>query len=554
MSKTISLFKTLFNSWYGISNFKYKASKDKKEVLKFVGLILVIALSILPILIGYILFIDSSYAGLHEFGQAGAIITIGVVISSTVVLIFGIFVVISAFYFTDDTEQLVSMPFKPWQILGAKLGVVLTSEYLTSIPILLPPLIIYGTKTGAGILYYLYSIIALLVVPIIPLCIVSIISMIIMRVVNIGKKKDLLSIIGAILGIFIILGIQVAIQKTASQGDPEKIKALFFSENGLISSIAAAYPPGAWISMALIKYKTLGGLLYLILFLAISSIFIFAFLYFGQKLFFGGLLGLKESEAKRKKVSDRELSNELVSRGKISAVFWKEFKILNRVPSFFVNCALPSFLLPAIFIITFIFAGEESLKELSFLNKGNPILLTLGVVGINVFTIAANMTSPTAISREGNEFYISKYIPVSPKEQLLGKAIHAFVITETGVILTTLSFGFILKMDILYTFIAIIISTIASLSIIEISLIIDLFRPYFNWNNPQKAVKQNLNGVLSMFLNFLWSVLIIFLVGKFIKNSTFAYLTLIISFLVLGIVFYKVLISFGTKRYGEIEN
>jgi ABC-2 type transport system permease protein len=101
--------------------------------------------------------------------------------------------------------------------------------------------------------------------------------------------------------------------------------------------------------------------------------------------------------------------------------------------------------------------------------------------------------------------------------------------------------------------ISFIIATLAGIPIMEIGFMIDLFRPLLVWDNPQKAVKQNLNCIISMFFNILWVGVIIYVVGNFITNFMLAYITLAIIFIVLGILLYSLLMKYAEKRYYEIE-
>lgn len=555
MKKLASLFKILFNSWYGISSFKDRASKNKAEILKFIGLTAVIIISIAPILAGYIAFMINFYNTFVMMGQPGVIITMGIVASSLVVLLFGFLFVISTFYFTKDMEHLISLPLNPSTILGAKFGVILSTEYITEFPIVLPPVIIYGIKSGAGLLYYIYCAIGLLAIPVIPLCLTSIIAVVIMRFTNIGRKKDLFSIIGGIIGVFLILGLELLLQRTAVSGNTEMITRVLFSNNGLINTLARDFPPSKWISLALINYNSFEGFLNLLIFLAVSVIFVVLFGFMGEKLFLSGFLGSHEVEAQRKKVDEKHLSEEITARSKVWAIFWREFKIMNRVPIFFMNCVFVVFLVPIIFIIMPIMGGDEMSREFALLlHAPNGVYIaTLAAIGLGIFTSVANMTAPTSISREGSEFFVSKYIPVSPKEQILGKYFHAIAIALSGDILTVIAIWFILKLSFANLVLILIVSGLAAAPITAISLSIDLFKPYLNWDNPTKAVKQNINGIAAMLLNTLWNAGLLFAAGNFIKNPAVSYSVIMAVYILLGVLTYKILISYANRRYRELE-
>lgn len=555
MKKTIALFKIIFNTTYGISSLKYKSSKNNMEMLKAAGIIILIIFSLSPMMAGYIYYMNISYDGLAMLGQPGAIITLGIVASSIMVLFFGFFYVISTFYFTSDTEHLVSLPLRASQIIGAKFSVILISQYLVAIPLALTPVLVFGFKSGAGFLYYIYAIVGMLVIPIIPLCLTSVLAIMLMRLVNLGKKKDLFTTIGGIVALALMLGVQMYIQRAAVSGNPEQINSMLFAQNGLINTVAKVFPPAGWISIGLINYGSLNGLLYMMLFLGAAFACLVGFGYMAEIFFLGGYLGSKEIHAKRKKLNEGQLVKGVGTRSKISAIFWREYKILNRVPIFFMNNVLIVIIVPVIFLMMYFTTGSNAMGELKSMISSSDAAYVVSLVaaGIAIFTISANLTPPTSLSREGAQFFISKYIPVSPKEQILGKALHSLMLTGVGNVLIVATLGFMLKMSVINIIISFTIATAASVPIIEIGLIIDLFRPLLVWDNPQKAVKQNMNGVISLFFNTLWAEGLLFLIGNFISNALLTYVLLILIFTLLGIVLYKVLMGYANKRYADIE-
>lgn len=555
MKKTAALFKILLNSTYGISSFRYRASKNRREILKLAGLLTLIVLSLTPVLLGYVLYMAASYKALKAYGMQAAVITVGVVFSSSLVLFFGLFYVISTFYFSNDMEHLITLPLMPYQILGAKFGVVLVSEYITLVPVVLPPVIIYGAGEDAGILYWAYSLIGMLFIPVVPLCIASIIAVVVMRFTNIGKRRDLYRIIGGVAAIFVIMGVQFYIQRAAVSGDAEKIRSILFSKEGLINSVASTFPPAAWITRALVQYNSINGLVFLALFMATSVVFLMAFEYVGEKFFLGGYVGSSEVVAVRKHISEERLIKKTSARSRVAAIFWREFKILNRVPVFFINNVLPIVLVPFIFVMVYFLSESSEISALMEIAQSpdGMYMISLIAAGIAVFTSVANMTPSTSFSREGAQFFVSKYIPVPPREQIMGKALHSLALMSAGDLLACVTIGFIIRMPFAYILGGLLISVFASIGIIEIGLMIDLRKPLLAWDNPQKAVKQNINGVISMFINMLWTGIMLFAAGKFISNPVLGYLILSGGFLLVDFIMYKMLMLYAEKRYEDIE-
>ena len=556
MNKAVSLFKILFNTAYGISSLKYKAKKDRKEIFKFAGIIAILIISFSPIIAGYSFFMAKAYGMLSEInGQGGAIITLGVATSCVIILFFGFFYVISIFYFTNDTEYLVSLPLKPSYILGAKFSIVLLAEYLFEIPLVLPPVIVYGINSKASVLFWIYSVMDIALMPLIPLSIASILSILVMKATNIGKRRDLFRIIGMIISIFAILGVEFYIQKMSISENPQEIMKKIFAENGLINQMSSIFPPSAWISLSLVKSGVAEGFLYMILFVAASIAFVCLFLYLGEMLYFGGYIGSSETASKRKKINEAELNGEIKTKSKVMAIFWREFWILLRVPAFFINNVLPIVLVPSIFILTYLFTGRLAMNNNENLisNVNGSYISSIVVLCITLFSVVFNMTPPTSLSREGSDFYISKYIPVTPKEQIQGKMVHSLVLMIVGNIFCTVALGAIAKLSFINIFTIFVISTLSSVCVTEIGIFIDVFKPLLVWDDPQKAVKQNMNGLVSGFFNLLWNGVLIFIVVKWLKNITLGYLLLVAVYAVLGAFLYPLLINYASRRYVKIE-
>jgi ABC-2 type transport system permease protein len=84
-------------------------------------------------------------------------------------------------------------------------------------------------------------------------------------------------------------------------------------------------------------------------------------------------------------------------------------------------------------------------------------------------------------------------------------------------------------------------------------VIIDLFHPKLNWDNEQKAVKQNLNPVLNMLLVFTFAGLTIWGAVAFKFNAFTAFGIIILAFGIIDFVLYRFIASKGVKMFNGIE-
>ena len=160
MNKTISLIKVDFNNTFGLSSLIYNFKKKKN---RWTSLIFILAfMSLIPSYIMMLKPLAGIYGGYEELGQRSYFLQLGIFISQLLVFVLGILYVMSKYYFSNDLNTLVPLPIKPWQILTSKFTTLMISEYLTSLPIILPFIFIYGFRGNEGILYWVYSFLIIL--------------------------------------------------------------------------------------------------------------------------------------------------------------------------------------------------------------------------------------------------------------------------------------------------------------------------------------------------------------------------------------------------------
>src|SRR5690625_4279363 len=210
MEKLLSLIKIDLLNTFGLSSLVH-SMKDRRTRWQFI----ILAIAFLSLIPSYVMFVkglSNIYVAYDQLGQRSYFLQLGIFLAQMAVFLFGILYVMSKYYFANDLNQLVPLPIKPSHILGSKFVSLMVSEYLTSLPITLPFIIIYGVRGRDGIIYCFCSVLVILSLPVIPLALSSILEMIFMKHTNIKRKKDLIRIIGAVLFIIGLLFFQLKIQ------------------------------------------------------------------------------------------------------------------------------------------------------------------------------------------------------------------------------------------------------------------------------------------------------------------------------------------------------
>ena len=560
MRKYLLLTRKLFKS--GLGGFG-GSNKKKKFRMGNTLLMLFLFVCLLPLLGVLFRLGGDAYRTMAVIGQEGLVLSMAFFASSILSLILGFPMLISVFYLTGDIERLMYLPVRPWQIVGAKFTISLIFTYLTSFYFLLPLLAGYGVAAGAGIGFWILAVAALFLLPVIPLVYCGILSMVIMRVFKRAKNKDFITVVSVILSLCLAFALSSLGNLNLEGGALQEL--LLKGGNSLMGLMNGIFPALRFLEEAVAE----GNLLSLLLFLAITAVFVVVFILIAERLYFAGAMGMRETKAGRKRITAEE--SRRLSRRKSAggACFRKEVRLLVRSPIYFMNCVMLVFLWPLFILIPVaiqIFQNRdvsigELLKLVSMEGTGGTALTLFVVLCISLGVGMFNYVAGTAISREGKNLYFMKVIPVPMKVQLRAKLLTA---VSFGVAGTTLyCMIFLVASVILFGLpvwtlpFALVGSVCANVIQCAIQLFVDLFHPKLNWENEQQAVKQNFTVILGMLLDLAvgaaLGVLVFFLYDA-ISLPLPVYAGIVCLALgVAAFLIYRLVLAYGEKRIADYE-
>ena len=128
MKQFIYLLKTSLNVNFGISALRYRFTKEKNRLWEPILIFLSIILGGGSVIAFYTMILYSTYTVGAAINSPEIVITIALLASQLMIFVFGIFYIISAFYFSNDVNILVPLPLKPYHILGCKFIVIMINE------------------------------------------------------------------------------------------------------------------------------------------------------------------------------------------------------------------------------------------------------------------------------------------------------------------------------------------------------------------------------------------------------------------------------------------
>jgi len=538
---------------YGISAMLYDSKKNKKSFRKII-LFIAVVLCMIPAYSLYIYFASILYDSYAMLNQIRAYVAQFMTLGAIIILIFGISYILSYFYMSKDLDALLCLPVNPRNIILSKLLTITISEYLFIFPIMLPPIIKYGIAQNCSAIYYLEAVIAVALLPLTVLAIIAIIIIALMQGASLKIKKDKIQMITLFLTLALIMVFQfVNIKFSASmqyENQAELIADYLKNSNALLNNLTKIFFPAVLASKALINYNYISTLYYLIAYIFICGAVLYLCSVAGRNFYINSIL--KSSFANKSKSSLRALN--LKTNSPMTAVFKNDLRLILRTPIYMFNCIGVIIVIPALILISSFasdlgdkinFAMLDNYKELSVLILAAAYTLFIGLTPI----------LSTTFSREGQCFWITKTVPVTHNDQINARLLTHIVLSVVLLIASSISIAVITKLSVSAIAAAFVMGLIASMPTAHISLLIDTKRPLLVWDNPQRAVKQNMNVVISMLICLLY-IILMGVVGFFsvkIFNENIAVIIVFAVAVFITFIFDKITRSKFIKLFSEIE-
>lgn len=502
MRKFFSLLKLQINAQFGLSNALYNIKYDKKAFWKGLGIGFAILATLIYVAGFYTFIMYQVYLGAAMINAPQMILAMAAISSGMIVLIFGVFYIIGTLFLARDTEFLSSLPIPQGNVFMAKFTMVLIGEYPLAFLLMLPPVIIYGTGMQKGVVYYILAIICTLLLPFLPLVISSFLALLLMNVVSRSKRRDLITIIGSmILTVSFVIG-QNYLFSRMPENQEDFMNSLLKSSDAIIEFIGRAFPPSVWITKALSS----GGIdsALNLLFLVASTIVAFLAVYFlASFIYQRGATAQLEARSVHGKT---KLSYKRSSQ--VFTIFKNEWLILLRTPVYALNSLIMIFMVPLIMIIPLYGGNFSKDQDLQFLyqlmeNSDSQATLMLVLSGFITLFAMINPSVSTTISREGRNIWILKNIPVKPEVQVYGKLLAGYSISFIAALITVAVAVAAFRIRVITAVMILILCALALVPVSAVGLYVDLIRPKLKWNNPQEAIKQNMNAMLAMLAGFI---------------------------------------------------
>ena len=535
-----AVFRTLLNVNFGLSYGRQTFLVQKKRLWEPILIAFGIGSGVVTLMVGYVALLNAMYSNVEPLGQGNMILTLAIVAGQVLVLMLGLFWVIGGFYFSRDSSILTPLPLPASTVVLARFGVVLVNEYITLALVLVPAFCVYGLRSGAGLLYWITCVPVFLLTPVIPLAIDAAAAIVLMRLVNVRKSRTFFMFLGTAIFFGLYFWFQYYIMHQAPQNEADMLNYLMTVQDSLSRSVAMRFPPSLWASFSLSKAGTAAGLGNLAILVAVSAGALMLAVALGSRLFYSALAaggevavsragargvgagvgryarrgGQQPAEAAEPARADsagagaQDLALPAawwVQRSPEVAIALKDMWLFVRTPTFLLNGLANVLIFPGLMAVWFIAGGgagnpfSEIPGFAAFmagpeLAAARALVFAAAIVSVS----GLNAVASSGFSRDGLQYWVYKVIPVSYQRQVIGKIMFTLAFQLVSVLPLVVVMQLILRLDLAALAMGVLIGAAGSTWASLISLYIDMMRPYLTWDNPQRAMKSNLNALIAM--------------------------------------------------------
>ena len=533
-----------------------KPSTKKQMIVTKILLALVSLFIILPFVVVSGLFIYTVTNSLVEYNYETIGLEFMCILLCVFTFIFSFNVILNELYFTGDIENLLPLPLKPREIVGAKIASIFCAESLVQLLVIFFSVIGFFFALGLSFKNFLLGILGMITLPMIPIIYCSIISLLIMSFTRFIKNKETIRKVGLVF-VLAVLMLFVYFLGVLQNFDLELyIEGFVNGDQTFLHVMRGIFPH---INL-FIDILVTGSIRSLLLYILVNIGFIVVLLGLADVCYFKGVVGLSSKDTASKKSSSNILNNIKVDNP-TNSYFKKEIFTLFRTSSYFLNCILINFIWPIfVYVICKLKFPDLTLSKLKNLvtstDNNTLIIIFMFVIGVSILLPALNSIASSSFSREGKNFYFMKYIPMDYSSQVYVKLLVSFIIAFIGVNVFSLIFYLVIGLKVSTAFIFLIISFLAILFICSLGIIIDSINPKLVWDDELNALRENSNNFIVMGISIFMFIVLAGLCYLLYKSFglALAFTSILLILILLNAIVYDLNRRFTVKNIVEQEN
>lgn len=543
VKKLISLFLIELDHHFSITKRRYSVKKNKGELASLIAMIASISILIIVYFLFYFNILNTNLKVYTEMDIQQLFLTNFIMLSGLFGFFLGAFVLIGEFFSNKDLKVLITLPLEPHETIFGKLFIVLFDQMIISLLLLLPALIYFGIYTKQSAVYYIISIIVFLLSQVFPVMTVLLYTLIVSNFLKRFKRKELLLYLSTALLIIIVAVLLFFSGNTFSINieNSQELPNITINPDSILSRLAWVYPPAFLATKAL---STIGvnRLTWLLMFLGFHML-LFVLTYFLGNRFYYSFYSILSEQVSSKKTGANFEEETWFSKtsNPEKALLKREWHYFLKTPAFSVNGFANVLVFPIMLIIFAIIFSKIGVTEEIFEQiLGYNIFI---VALISVFSSSLNGLSYSCFSREGHLLKELKMLPIEIEQILKAKITHIYQISSIGFLSGLIIGTIFFKLNFLEFLGTVLFSVMVNIFLNLIQMLVDASNPYLDWDNPQKAMKENINGLFATLIIFGFLGVFGFLIYKLVPivNSYVLLTCLTLLFLILNLLIWRLL-------------
>lgn len=431
-----------------------------------------------------------------------------------------------------DYDMLMAMPVTEKEIVTSKITVYTIMQYLYTVLLVIPAMIIHGYRSGADALYFVRAILGFLAFPLIPM-VLSVVVGLGMQALTAGKRYGKLLQNGLTVAM-IALVYFVSFNSGMNSADP--------SAGIGVGKFVKYIPSADWY----LRGVTENRVSLLLLMAAVGVALFIAFILIYSR----SVLRLNARGNQGYHVKDFKLTKTAGSTS-LGALFRQERQRYFANFTYFLNTSIGMIMLAG-FSFYVIFINNPLKEALIEVMQDYPdrtafvwqsVLLAIHIVG------QMTCTTGSSISLEGKSLWILKSIPASVKEIFTAKIMINLLLILVPSLLSLIGFGIALRFPPLYYLCGFAMVIAGALFISMLGLLFNLRFPKLEYDREAVVIKQSLSAFLSMMVPMFLGIGMMVL--YFVTEMQWFY-AILAFYVVCDIILYVLLVKYGEERFRKL--
>ena len=455
------------------------------------------------IIIGILCYAMGMYANLmaeqlYKQGYTYVMLALMIFVSLILCVVNTIYKSQGVLFVSKDNDLLLALPIEKKAILASRIIKLMLLEYIWTVIILIPSLVVYVYYEGLTLSLIISSIVMLIALPIIPVILGTILGYIATAISSRFKSKNLMQIIASV--VIFVVTFYFSFKLSGN------LNELINKAQDIYKTLKEIYYPlGLYIECI----ENL-DVLKLLAILAINIVPLILFVLIFSLGYFKIISKLSENHSKSKFTFKT-----VKTRNVFDTLFVKEMKKYFRSSVYLLNTIVGPMLL-IIGAVLLLAKGvdiksitEDNAQLLQRLNEYMPLLLyMIAAMGVSTANISAS-----SISIEGKNLQLLKSLPINTMDIFLTKAVFHFLIVFVPSVLSVVLAAVVLNLSAIDTMIITISLALSVFMQAMLGIVINLLLPKLD-GSEIAIVKQSASSICSIIIGILYAILIIVLMYK----------------------------------------